>query len=123
DALLAFEGRSGWHFPRDPDGRYAGYHPADSKSAIDHLEELRAQGATHLVLPDTTFWWLGYYEGLHRHLDAAYRRIRSDEHVIVYDLAGAPSAPPAPTRSATPRRGDDVNGRARSALAVSTRLA
>jgi glycosyltransferase involved in cell wall biosynthesis len=87
DAFLAFDGRSGWHFPRDNDGKYAGYYPADSDAAIAHLEELRAQGATHLVMPRTAFWWLDHYKGLHEYLDANCRTIRSDKDVIVYDLA------------------------------------
>jgi glycosyltransferase involved in cell wall biosynthesis len=92
--LLSFSGRSGWHFPRDRDGKYAGYYPADSGKAIAHLEELRAEGATHLVLPETAFWWLTHYEGFQEHLDAVYRKIRGDEHAIVYDLAGDQPAPP-----------------------------
>jgi glycosyltransferase involved in cell wall biosynthesis len=88
DALLALDERRGWHFPRDRDGRYAGHYPADSDAAIAHLEELRGQGATHLVLPQTAFWWLSHYAGLRDHLDGAFRQIRSDEHVIVYDLSG-----------------------------------
>jgi glycosyltransferase involved in cell wall biosynthesis len=99
DGFLAVEGRRGWHFPREPDGRYAGYHPADSAAAIAHLEELRAQGATHLVLPRTAFWWLGFYEGLDKHLDATCRRIRKDEDVIVYELPGGRPAPPPPARA------------------------
>jgi Glycosyl transferases group 1 len=98
--LLAFNRRSGWHFPRDPDGRYAGHYPADSEAAIAHLEELRGQGATHLVLPETAFWWLAYYEAFEKHLDAAYRRIRSDQHAIVYDLAGDRPTPAVPEPSA-----------------------
>jgi Sulfotransferase family len=86
DEFLAFEGPRGWHFPRDRDGTYAGRYPTDSEAAIAHLEELRAQGATHLVLPETAFWWLAYYEGLRRHLDTAYQRIGDDERVIVYDI-------------------------------------
>jgi hypothetical protein len=86
--LLALEGRHGWHFPRDPDGRYAGHYPANSQAAIDHLEELRAQGATHLALPSTAFWWLDYYEGLREHLEGAYRAVLRDEDAIVYDLGG-----------------------------------
>ena len=86
DGFLALEDRKGWHFPRHPDGRYAGHYPADSESAIEHLDELRGQGATHLVLPQTAFWWLDYYEGLGEHLEGAYRVIRSDEDAIVYDL-------------------------------------
>jgi glycosyltransferase involved in cell wall biosynthesis len=99
DGFLALGGRRGWHFPRAPDGRYAGSYPADSEAAIAHLEELRAQGATHLVLPQTAFWWLDHYEGLREHLDDAYLRIRSDEDVIVYGLTGEGSAEPAPTPS------------------------
>jgi glycosyltransferase involved in cell wall biosynthesis len=102
DRLLDFEGRSGWHFPRDPDGRYAGNYPADSQAAIDCLDELRKQGATHLVLPKTSFWWLDYYDGLREHLAAACRRIRRDEDVIVYELAGVAASMRAPAKPASP---------------------
>jgi glycosyltransferase involved in cell wall biosynthesis len=104
--LLTFDGRRGWHFPRDSEGRYAGYYPADSEAAVNHLEELRRHGATHLVLPRTAFWWLAYYDGLHRHLDAGYRRIRRDEDVIVYDLAGVGVTMPASAPPASARRED-----------------
>jgi Glycosyl transferases group 1 len=93
DAFLAIEGRSGWHFPRDPDGKYAGYYPADSDAAIAHLEEVRSAGATHLVLPRPSFWWLDHYKSLRTHLYAAYREIRSDEHTIVFELTGEPPQP------------------------------
>jgi glycosyltransferase involved in cell wall biosynthesis len=103
DGFLAIEGRSGWHFPREADGRYAGYYPADSDAAIAHLEELRAEGATHLVLPRPSFWWLQHYKGLRTHLDLAYRQIRSDEHAIVYELTSeAPSSPSASEDEITP---------------------
>jgi hypothetical protein len=107
DRLLALDGRRGWHFPRDPDGRYAGYYPADSEAAIAHLEELRAQGATHLALPRTAFWWLDHYEGLRRHLDSAHRRTREDEDAIVYELTGegriqTPSRDPEVTPALVP---------------------
>jgi hypothetical protein len=94
DAFLAIEGRSAWHFPRNRDGMYAGNYPEDSEAAIAHLEEMRAAGATHFVLPQTGFWWLDHYQGFKSHLELAYRQIRSDEHAIVYELAGeAPAAP------------------------------
>jgi glycosyltransferase involved in cell wall biosynthesis len=95
DRLLALDGPRGWHFPRDPDGRYAGYYPADSEAAIAHLEELRERGATHLVLPRTAFWWLDHYEGLRKHLDSSHRRIRRDEDAIVYELTGESPIPPS----------------------------
>ncbi len=94
DMFLELDGRSGWHFPRDRDGKYAGYYPADSDAAIAHVEELRAEGATHLVLPRPSFWWLDHYKALRTHLYAAYREIRSDEHAIVFELTGEASAPP-----------------------------
>jgi hypothetical protein len=93
DSLLTFDGRRGWHFPRERDGTYAGQYPADSEAAIAHLEELRAQGATHLALPRCAFWWLDYYGGLQRHLDAAYPIVRRDVHVIVYDLTAGRQSP------------------------------
>ena len=34
EELLKLDGRQGWHFPRTEDGRYAGYYPADSVTAI-----------------------------------------------------------------------------------------
>ena len=76
DELVSLEGRVGWHFPQAEDGRYAGYHPEDGETAIRHLEELRARGATHLVIPATSAWWLEHYEDFRRHLDATLRRDR-----------------------------------------------
>ena len=108
DALLALKGVDGWHFPRAEDGRYAGFYPATSEDAIAHLEELRALGATHLALPRSAFWWLASYSGLHRHLAAAYEIVRSDENLMVFDLAGdtVPALPVA-TEVAGP---DEVAG-------------
>jgi len=98
DALVSLKGREGWHFPREPDGRYAGHNPPDSRAAIAHLEELRVEGATHLALPQTAFWWLAFYDGFHDHLEAAYPRAHSDENVIVYELSPRVEAPRTATR-------------------------
>ncbi len=86
DRLLAFTDRRAWHFPRADDGTYAGHYPADSTEAIAHLEALRAEGATHLVLPETAFWWLESYEGLRDHLRARYELARWGRPALVYDL-------------------------------------
>jgi hypothetical protein len=67
-ALLAFDGRRGWHFPQTEQGIYAGHHPADSAAAITRLEEVRARGARYLLIPRTAFWWLDYYKEFHQHL-------------------------------------------------------
>jgi GT2 family glycosyltransferase len=53
--------RRGWHFPQLEDGTYAGHHPGDSAEAIAHLEALRENGATHIIFPQTAFWWLEFY--------------------------------------------------------------
>ena len=77
DALLACEGRRTAHFPQGPDGGWAGFNPADSAEAIEHLETLREQGARYFVVPSSQFWWLHHYSELTEHLEAAYRRIYS----------------------------------------------
>jgi GT2 family glycosyltransferase len=66
--LLQLDDRTARHFPCDSDGRYAGFHPADSDAVISHLEDQRAAGATHLVLPSTALWWLDHYAGFDDHL-------------------------------------------------------
>ena len=45
ERLLAFSGRTGWHFLRTAQGQYAGHHPADSAAAIEALKRLRSAGA------------------------------------------------------------------------------
>ena len=86
DELLRFgDELTGWHFPQNEDGVYAGFYPADSTLAIAHLEELRSKGAGYLLFPETAFWWLDRYEGFARHLDAGYRRIWA-EGCIIYTL-------------------------------------
>jgi glycosyltransferase involved in cell wall biosynthesis len=72
DELLKLDGRTAWHFPRNVDGLYAGYNPADSAAAIAHLEELRAQGAEFLLFPATALWWLEHYAEFRRYLESRY---------------------------------------------------
>jgi GT2 family glycosyltransferase/glycosyltransferase involved in cell wall biosynthesis len=90
DRLGAVGGRQAWHFPQDSDGRWAGYHPSDSASAIRELEALRERGAGYFVVPSSSFWWLHHYRELFDHLDARHRRIHSSPHAVVFDL-GEPS--------------------------------
>jgi len=79
DALLEFDGRAAEHFPQAQGGGWAGHHPADSEEAIGHLETLRGNGATYLVVPPTYRWWLSFYEGLRDHLERRYQSVHSDE--------------------------------------------
>jgi hypothetical protein len=85
EELVKFEGITAWHFMRGPDGRYVGYHPADSEQAIAHLEELRADGADYLVVPSTAYWWLEHYDGFFRHLDR-YGLLHQDYDCLVFHL-------------------------------------
>jgi len=62
--LVALGELDAGHFPQDTEGRYLGHHPRDSDDAIAQLEALRQGGAEYLVLPATSFWWLGHYEEL-----------------------------------------------------------
>jgi hypothetical protein len=68
-ALLELGETVGWHVPGAEDGRYVGYHPADTQDAIGTVESVRARGAEFLLVPDTSSWWLSHYEGLREHLE------------------------------------------------------
>jgi glycosyltransferase involved in cell wall biosynthesis len=98
EELVTFEGRIGWHFPQAEDGVYAGHHPEDSAVAVRHLEELRVRGATHLVIPATSAWWLEHYADLRRHLEERFAPLAADpETCVVFDLTQA-----APSRARRP---------------------
>jgi hypothetical protein len=85
--LLQLDDRTARHFPCDPSGRYAGFHPADSRAAIRHLEQEQASGATHLVLPSTALWWLDHYAGFAEHLEHGGQLVLDDApHCRIYRL-------------------------------------
>lgn len=88
EKLLDLPGRRAWHFPRTEDGTYAGYHPADSAQATAHIAALCEQGASYLLLPRTSFWWLEHYPEFRQHLETQGRRVWSDGHCIIYRLSG-----------------------------------
>jgi glycosyltransferase involved in cell wall biosynthesis len=114
EALLALQGRTGWHFPRLDDGRYAGFYPEDSTAAIDHLEMLRARGAEFLLLPQPAFWWLEHYGDFAQHLAARYTRVLKDEDCIIYAL----TAPAVRTSSRAKALRDEIEAMARPAQAL-----
>jgi GT2 family glycosyltransferase len=86
ERLVAYETQPAWHFPRDPSGAWAGYHPADSDDAVRQLEDLVSQGAEYLVVPKTAFWWLEFYGGFARHLDEEYSLVLREDDCLVFDL-------------------------------------
>lgn len=73
DAVVDLPERRGWHVPRTADGAYAGHYPASATAAIRMVDDLAREGATHLVVPQWSSWWLDHYEGLATHLDERYR--------------------------------------------------
>jgi len=92
EELVSFDGRVGWHFPQADTGVYAGHHPEDSEVAVRHLEELRVRGATHLVIPATSAWWLDHYADFRRHLEERFTAVAADpETCVVFDLTQAPA--------------------------------
>ncbi len=85
--LLAFQGRTGWHFPRDSQGQFAGHYPASSEAAISHLEDVRAFGAEFLLIPQTSLWWLDYYREFRQHLESRYAVVARDaETGVIFRL-------------------------------------
>jgi GT2 family glycosyltransferase len=86
DELLELDGRRGWHFPLDEEGRYAGSYPANSAEAVAHLEELRAKGADYLLFPRPSFWWLDHYPEFRRHLEANYPTVVREDDCLIFAL-------------------------------------
>jgi hypothetical protein len=84
--LVDLDGRPAWHFPRLPDGRYAGQYPADSAEAISQLEDVVSDGAGYLVLPSTAFWWLEFYDDFGRHLEEHCEAVVSNADCRIYRL-------------------------------------
>jgi len=89
DELLQLDGRTGRHLPQAEGGVYAGYHPADSVTAIAQLEALREEGAGFLVIPAPQLWWLDHYAEFERHLADRYRLVARRADVgVVYEVSG-----------------------------------
>jgi glycosyltransferase involved in cell wall biosynthesis len=83
--LVHLPGRRAHHFPRALDGRWAGYHPRDSRAAIEHLESLSDE-AGFLVIPAPSRWWLDHYEAFAGHLRAVHETIWNDDSCVIYRL-------------------------------------
>jgi glycosyltransferase involved in cell wall biosynthesis len=82
--ILHHSRRKGFHFP-DLCILPGGY-PADSKVAIDHLEQLKARGAGYLVFPCSAFWWLEHYEAFREGLEGTGHRVWKDDRCVIYRL-------------------------------------
>lgn len=92
-ALLTVPGRRCWHLPRTADGRYGGYHPADSREALGHLRTAIRDGARYLVVPGPSRWWLAHYHGLAEHLRDRARAVAHHEDIATVYALDAEDAP------------------------------
>jgi SAM-dependent methyltransferase len=73
------------HFPQ-ADGGYAGYHPGSGTEAVEHLEELRGQGAEYLLIPRWSLWWLDEYPELKAELYSRHRPMLIDDECQIFRL-------------------------------------
>jgi hypothetical protein len=89
DRLLRFEGRVGWHFPRDRNGRYAGYHPANGEAVVAELKKHRRAGAKFIAIPETSSWWLDHYREFARFLRSECETLVKDPMCRVYRFKDA----------------------------------
>ena len=116
--LLQLGSRPAWHFPQTDDGEYAGFHPATSQEAIDHLERLRARGGTFLLFPATSLWWLEHYAAFRDHLESRYRAVASVDGVCrIVDLRGTGTSPD-PTDEGSTRDSGNGHGDVRRKIGV-----
>jgi hypothetical protein len=93
DDLLDLPGRTGWHFPADHAGLWAGHHPADSAEAIAALDTVRRRGATHLAVPGPSRWWLDHYGAFGGHLRRRHRQLAGADDCAVFALAATGDRP------------------------------
>jgi hypothetical protein len=107
-ALLELPGLEAAHFPQDGSGGYAGHHPSDGATAAGELEALRGGGAEYLAIPETSRWWLGFYEELAQHL-AAQAELVADVPgtCLIYGLGRRREAAPAAPVTARPQASPD----------------
>lgn len=120
-SLIALADHEATHFPDDPAGQWAGYHPSDGEHAVRLLRAARSAGVTHFALPATAFWWLEHYPALRTELtDHASLLVSDQETAMVFELAPDTSTPkpdPGPSLARNERRS------ALPARIMSTRLA
>lgn len=117
--LLGADGVDAQHFPQTRTGLYAGYHPADGREAVAHLEELRLAGAEYLVLPASATWWLDHYDEFREYLlDRCERVVDEPDTCLIFALerAGAAALDIGPAELDAARTAPQVGALARSLL-------
>src|SRR6476620_12674178 len=82
--IFYYAERKGWHFPEN-DAIYNGT-PDDSDHAIENLERLRRNGATHCGFTRNTFWWLNSYSEFVAYLNTHATLIETTPEFRIYKL-------------------------------------
>jgi 4-amino-4-deoxy-L-arabinose transferase-like glycosyltransferase len=82
--IFYYAERKGWHF-LERDATYNGT-PEDSEHAIENLEQLRHDGATHFVLIRNTLWWIWAYPDFIHHLGDNATLIEATPEFRIYSL-------------------------------------
>jgi GT2 family glycosyltransferase/glycosyltransferase involved in cell wall biosynthesis/SAM-dependent methyltransferase len=101
--LMDLGAHPAWHFPQNEDGQFAGYYPADSSTAIAHLEGLRERGAGYLLVPASCKWWLSHYRDFGQYLHDRYQLLAEDASCLLFGLEpGLPRSGQAARRGARP---------------------
>lgn len=67
--------------------------PENDAMAISELQLREEAGATHLVLPWPSFWWLEYYGSFFTHLRASSSCVFTNDQLIIFELVGAGCRP------------------------------
>jgi len=94
--LRWLDGRDALPFPQGEDGHHPGRDEPrpQGRSAITHLEALRAKGGQYLVFPETQSWWLDHDAELDLYLANRYDRLSpAGDDAVVFDLR-QPKPPP-----------------------------
>lgn len=87
DALIEFDGRTGWHFPCTDTGAWAGHHPAGSAEALSELDAHICRGSSYLVIPSPSWWWLDQYRAFADHLRQAHSQIEANDQCLMFALS------------------------------------
>jgi len=91
--LLEVPDRRCVHYPAQDDGAWIGFHPRDDMQALALLTRSQLRGATHLVLPAPSMWWLHHYPGWRNHLEQRGTLVHASPHALVWSLAEPLEAP------------------------------
>ena len=83
---ITFSSRSASWTKRSASARARPACAPDGAAAVAQLEQQRAHGLSHLVVPSASMWWLDHYAGLAERLPAP---LHADADCLIFDLDAA----------------------------------